>query len=487
MPLCVDTLLASERGGRLDNQEAWWLATVGRLKPGSSVEQAASHVRDLSPGLFRATLPPTFRQEEAERYLANVYTVRSAEAGVSSVREAYQNPLWILLASTALVLTLACANLANLLLARASVREREISLRQAVGASRRRLVAQLMAESLLLAACGAVLGGLFAHGLSRALVLFLDPGGTLNIRLGVSGTVVAFTALLATLTCLLFGLVPALRAARSAPADAMRGGRGVDSSSQRHGLRRALVVLQIALSLVLLVGALLFGQSLNNLLQAETGLDSEGVLMALVRSPSVPPDRRVGVFRQLEERFADVPGVESAATVVFSPFAGTTWNQSTYASDIEAAQTAWFNRVGPDYFATVKTPLLAGRAFTDADRADAPKVAIVNQRLARELFGEQSPIGQRLRYEARGDEEDPSLEIVGVVADTKYTGLRDDMLPFAYLPTAQEETPMPFMGYVLRLRGSEDGVRAGIQEQMAGIDPSLLVQYQRMEVMIDRT
>ncbi|MEM8995328.1 MAG: ABC transporter permease, partial [Acidobacteriota bacterium] len=275
--------------------------------------------------------------------------------------------------------------------------------------------------------------------------------------------------------------------ARSAPADAMRGGRGVDSLSQRHGLRRARVVLQIALSMVLLVGALLFGQSLDNLLRSETGLDSDGVLMALVRSPSIPPDRRVGVFEELEERFGRVPGVESAAAVIFSPFGGTTWNQSTYASDIDAAITAWFNRVGPDYFATFKTPLLAGRAFTAADRASSAKVAIVNERLARELYGEESPIGRRLRYEARGDDEDPSFEIVGVVADTKYTGLRDEMLPFAYLPTAQEHTPMPFMGYILRLRGSDGGVRSGIQEQMAKVDAGLLVEYHRMDTMIDST
>ncbi|MEM1177192.1 MAG: ABC transporter permease [Acidobacteriota bacterium] len=488
VPLCVDTLMAGDFGGRLDKKDAWWLVVIGRLKPGFTVEQAASHVRDLSPGIFRATVPTTYRPEEAKEYSENMLTVESAWAGVSSVREEYQNPLWILLASTGLVLILACANLANLLLARASVREREISLRQAVGASRLRLVAQLMTESLLLALSGAVLGGFIAQVLSRGLALFLDPAGTMNIRLGVHWQVVGFTTLLATGTCLLFGLMPALRASRSSPVDAMRGGRGVGSASHRHGLRRALVVLQIALSLVLLVGALLFGQSLRNLLDSGTGLDTEGVLLAQVQAPTVPADRRSEVFRDLEQRFNGLAEVSSAGAVIFSPFAGTGWNQSTYFREIENSTTAWFNRVGPEYFSTVKMPLLSGRAFGPQDSVTGPPVAIINQRLARELFGDVNPVGQQLRYEANAGEEDPSYEVIGVVADSKYYGLRDEIRPFAYLPTSQEEkSQMPFMGYLLRLRGPVASVKSGIQEQMALVDGGLLVEYRMMDAMVERT
>ncbi|MEJ7607331.1 MAG: FtsX-like permease family protein [Bryobacteraceae bacterium] len=228
------------------------------MKTGWSLEKASAHLRDLSPAIFRETVPENYRPDAAKKYLANKLRLVSASTGVSSLRRQYENPLWILLATTGLVLLIACANLANLLLARSSSREREIAVRQALGASRPRLVRQLLSESLLLAAIGGMLGALLAQALSRALVTFLDAGNNqLHIGLGVDWRVFAFTAALALLTCLLFGLAPAIRATSATPATAMRGGRGTAVSAERHGLRRALVVSQIAFSLVLLVGALL--------------------------------------------------------------------------------------------------------------------------------------------------------------------------------------------------------------------------------------
>ncbi|MDA8019139.1 MAG: ABC transporter permease [Thermoanaerobaculia bacterium] len=487
VPLCVEALVAESWGSRMDNEAAWWLVVIGLLKPGFSIEGASGHVLDLSPGLFRATVPEAYRAEEAGAYLENTLRVVSAATGVSSVRQEYRNPLWILLTSTCLVLLLACANLANLLLARASAREREISLRQAVGASRPRLIAQLMAESLLLATCGAALGVFVAQALSKVLVLFLDAGsGQLDIRLTVHWHIVGFTAALAALTCLLFGLAPAVRASGAAPADAMRGGRGTEGSGQGHGLRRALVVTQIGLSLVLLVGALLFGQSLRNLLSSETGLESGGVLLARVEAGSVPADRRLSVFAQLEERFSAVSEVASASSVFFTPFSGASWNQEAYAGDgsPDEAEMAWFNRVGAGYFSTLGTRLLAGREFTPRDDSSAAPVAIVNQQLAHDLFGEQNPVGRTLRYRGAAGGEDPGFEIVGVVGNSKYFELRDEELPFAYLPVAQQDSPIDAMGYALRVRGTSAGVRAGIEEQMAGVDGSLMVEYRMLDEMI---
>ena len=286
--------------------------------------------------IFRETQPETYRPDAIKKYLENKLRGVPAHAGVSSIRREFENPLWILLAITGLVLLIACANLANLLLARASSREREMALRQAIGASRARLVAQLMSESLLLTGIGALLGALLAHLLSRGLVLFLSSGGEqLNIPLGVDWRVFGFTAALALVTCLLFGLAPAIRATKTALVDAMRGGRGSTSTSERSGLRRALVVSQIALSFVLLVGALLFGQSLRNLLTTETGIVSDGVLVARidVSLPDLEPGRRSRLFLQLEERISGLPDVVSAAAVRFTPFSGSGWNESVHADD----------------------------------------------------------------------------------------------------------------------------------------------------------
>ena len=493
VPLCADALFSKAGKGRFENRTAWWLAPIGRLKSGWSVEAASTHMRGISPAIFRVTQPTTYRPDAIERYLKNELRAISAQAGVSSTRREYESPLWILLASTALVLVIACANLANLLLARASARQREVALRQAIGASRRRLVAQLMSESSLLAGLGAVIGGLVAYLLSRGMVLFLAQGSDpLAISLALDWRVWGFTAGLAFATCLLFGLTPAIRATSSAPADAIRGGRGATSASESHGLRRALVVSQIAVSLVLLVGALLFGQSLRNLLETETGMVSEGVLIASItaRLPDLEPERRLGVFRQLEERIDALPDVESASTVAFTPFGDSGWNGSAHADDDPATtggKDVWLNRVSPGYFKTMRTPMFAGRDFEPHDDKSAPDVAVINELMARELFGSDNPIGRSFRTEASAGKADPTYRIVGLIKNTKYRELREDPRWIAFLPLAQDATPRPQMSIVVRARGSFSGVMAGVRQQMAELEPGLLVEFDMLDLQVARS
>jgi len=492
VPLCADRLLDEDGEGRLVNKTAWWLVPIGRLKPDWSLERASAHVSNLSELVFRESVPESYQTATAERYMENKLQAVAAHAGVSEVRREMETPLWILLASTGLVLLIACANLANLLLARASVRGREVALRQAVGASRRRLIGQMLAESLLLAGCGAALGGVFAYGLSRALIVFIsDNGYPVEMGLGLDWRVVGFTAGLALLTCFLFGLVPALRATRGAPADAMRGGRGAAAGGERHGLRRTLVVAQIALSFVLLVGALLFGQSLRNLLGTDTGIRSEGVLVAAVdtRTSALAPENRLDVYRRLQDRFGALPEVTSAAAVLMTPFGGSGWNESCHADDdpdLTDGTNVWFNRVGPGYFETMETPLFSGRDLSDRDVAGGPQVAVVNQELARRLFGDPDPaapsvIGRSFRNEPRKGEEPEVYQIVGLVKDTKYGGLREEQRAIAFLPVAQDGQSPIDMEYVLRARGSFASTMEGVKRQIAEVDPGLQVEFRILE------
>jgi predicted permease len=484
IPVCADGLMAEDGQGRMSIKWAWWLTMIGRLNPGWSVDRAAAHLHEISPVVFRESVPDTYRPEEAAAYLKNRLTVESAHAGVSSIREEYEASLWILLAMTGFVLLIACANIANLLLARASARERDAVVRQALGASRGRLIAQLMTESALLAGCGAVLGTWLAHALGRGLVTFLGgPEQSLYVPLGVDWRVVGFTSSVAAGTCLLFGVAPALRATAVTPSAVMHGGRGTAASADRHRLRRALVVSQVALSLMLLVGAVLFAQSLRNLRATATGMATENVLTANVRSRA-PEDGRLVLFQEAEARVRRLPDVVSAASVVFRPFGGAGWNQVVYADGASSADLlVWFNRVSPGYFETVGTTLVAGRDFSAADRVGRPDVAIVNQQFARRVFGDVDPIGRRFSYKGAAGEADPAFTIVGLVADSKYGGLRETPRAIAFLPLAQDAPP-PFLSIVVRARGAFAPVLAGIEREIAAVDRNLLVEFKVLDAEI---
>ncbi|HYZ87630.1 MAG TPA: ABC transporter permease [Bryobacteraceae bacterium] len=487
VPLCADSLIPERGPSRLEVKHAWWLTFIGRLKPGWTLERASQHLTAISPAIFRETVPEIYRPDIAKRYMENKFVAKSASAGVSYLRQRYENPLWILLAITGLVLLIACANLANLLLARASAREREVAVRQAIGASRGRLIAQLLSESLLLAMLGAIAGALLAQALSRSLVTFLNgTDGDINMALGVDWRVFAFTAALALLTCLLFGLAPAIRASGTQPASAMRGGRGSTSTSERNGLRRLLVVSQIALSLVLLVGALLFGRSLQNILNTGTGMDPEGVLVASIdaRLPKLDPPRRRAVFQQLEDRMRQQPGVLSAASVFITPFSGAGWNNEVFADHDKSSnrKESWFNRVSPGYFDTLNVGLLAGRDFNVHDRLNSPKVAIVNEIFAQRVFDGKNPVGRSFRVEGDAGKEDEVFEIVGYVKNTKYNGIREDLRAIAYLPVAQEPDPHPGITILMRTRGSISGLMSQVRQVMTELNPSLLVDFSMLDV-----
>jgi predicted permease len=490
LPLCADNIFAKDGKGRAFNQTAWWLTPIARLKPGWSVERASRHVANLSATIFRETVPAEYRPDFIKRYLKNKFKAVPASAGVSALRRQFANPLWILMAITGSVLLIACANLANLLLARASAREREIAVRQAVGASRPRLLMQLLTESLLLAAAGAVLGMCLAQVLSRTLVAFLSTAGNpIAVPTGLNWHVFGFLAGLAIVTCILFGLAPAIRASGGAPVAAMHGARASTSTRERNGLRRTLVVTQVALSLVLLVAALLFSRSLQKLLAMNLGFDSRNVLVASVTAsgPGLEnQEKRKVLFRELEERIDSLGGVTSAAPVGITAFSGYGWNGNVHA-DNDPARTggkqSWFNGVGPRYFATMGTPLLAGRDFDTHDDMGAPKVALVNQSFAKRFFGGKNPVARSFRVEELAGKPDSVYEIVGLVGDTRYNDLRELEPATAFFPIDQNEQPEN-RTFVIRGRASLDSLQSAIQRETMQLNSNLLVDFHVLDVQI---
>src|SRR5215472_1124253 len=292
VPICSQAVLWSE-GNWLDEGTVWWLNVMGRLRPGGTLKGINAQLRVASPGIFQTTLPPNYPAANVKDYLKFKLAAVPGGAGVSGLRANYGQPLLLLLATTGLVLLVACANLANLMLARATAREHEFAVRLAIGASRRRIVRQLMVESSLLALGGVIAGAFGSRWLSKFLISLLGTkGDPLFLNLEPDVRILAFTAGLAGLTCVLFGLTPALRASSIAPGEAMKaGGRTLSGSRQRVDLRQVLVVSQVALSLALLVGALLFSGSLRNLLAVDAGFQRKGVVIAdldLFRRLKVP-------------------------------------------------------------------------------------------------------------------------------------------------------------------------------------------------------
>ncbi len=492
VPLCSDPMFWEPGKGHIPQPTAWWLSFMGRLRPGWTIERANAQIQAVSPIIMRETLPPSYRADGAKKYLENKLTVTSGATGVSQLRRQYEDPLWILLATTGLVLLIACANLANLLLARASVREREIAVRQAIGASRSRLVGQLLSESMLLALFGAILGAVLAAVLSRGLIAFLTTeGNRMFVGLGIDWRVLGFTAAMALVTCVLFGLAPALRATRIAPASVIRAsGRGLTAGRERFSLRRGLVVAQVAMSLVLLAGALLFVRSLQKLLAVDPGFRPEGIVAVDVdyRSAHFPPARISEIRRQMQDKLRERTGAISAAQIAMTPVGGGGWDQFAWADGSNAQKLdVMFNRAGPGYFRTMGTSFVAGRDFDDHDNLSAPKVAIVNEEFAKKVFGGQNPVGKSFRREESKDKPDSVFLVIGLVRNTKYYELREDFRPIAFVSAGQDEDPGPGGTFVLRTNAALGVFYHEAERAVAEIHPGLGVNFTVLTTQIQES
>ena len=484
VPLCL-------RSG-LDSRTMWYLRLVGRRKPGVAPQQVAARVAAIAPAVYESTVPERWGVAERTAYLKNGLSVVAAANGLSPIRRQYQRALMVLMAVVVLVLFVACANVANLLLARAAARGREIAIRLAIGAARRRLVRQLLTESVLLAGLGAIAGVVFARWGTSLLIGLLSRGQLpVSLDVGLDGRVLAFTLGVAILTGLLFGLAPAWRATRVDPQAALKAnGRGVAEGHSRFTIGKALVVGQIALSLVLVIGAGLLLGTFRNLVTLDPGFRSEGVLIVSVnlRNAGYQSGRYEPVHRDLLDRFRALPGVQAAAASVLTPISGSSWNDFIRVDGFTAKSAddalAYFNQVTDGYFAAMGTPLLAGRDFDTRDRLGASPVVIVNEALARKFFHGASPLGKYYRL-VEHDSLGAPIQIVGVVKDAKYEELREEALPTAYLPLSQDSGQSPYANYVLRTAGAPSSLAPSVKAMVAEVNRAIALDLTPLSQQVD--
>ena len=481
VPLCVEPIL-SPRNNRLTLRHAWWLASIGRLKPGWTIARANAQIKAVTPGILQETIPPVYDAAGVKKYLEYKFGAFSASTGFSELREDSEMPLWLLLGISGLVLLIACANLANLMLARASARERQITIRRALGASRWRMIRELLSESLLLAVAGTVCGLFLAFAISRMLVALISTQqNQIFLDLGMDWRVLTFTTALAVLTTVFFGLAPAVRATRAEPATLLQSGsRGMSGGRERFSLRRILVVSQVAVSVVLLMGALLFVRSLRNLTTLKVGFQQSGILVTNVdfQCLHLPEERFTEYKRDLVKRVQAIPGVESAANAMLVPFGGSAWNEDVLleGSDTDAG-VVWLNYLGPGYFQAIGTPLLTGRDFDDRDTATSGKVAIVNQAFVRKILKGADPLGKRFRIHEPPGKPRPLYEIVGVAADNKFQDMHEEFLPFMYFPATQQEHPAPDDLILVRSSLPLTSLMASLKQTVAGVNPSIDLEF----------
>ena len=465
MPLAI-TDEERQRHGNLN------LAVIGRLKPGVSPLQGETELRAIQQNLPLGTIG----------YTLNVVPLHQQMVG--NIRK----PLLVLLATVALVLLIACANIANLVLARATSRQKEIAIRAALGAARRRIVGQLLTESLLLSLIGGAIGLLLAVWGNSLLVSLIPREVPLIHDAGLDARMLLFTFAISILTGVVFGLVPALQASRFDLNKSLKdGGRDAAASTGQNRLRSLLVVSEVAIALVLLIGSTLLMRSFVRLLDVEPGFNPEKVLTMDVQLADLAPsryenkDEQVKFFEQLFARLQSLPGVTDAGGVLSLPLSGA--SESTEVILEEQAATpagqrpeADYTIVTPTYFSTLQIPLLQGRQFTAQDKLGAPLVIVINDILAARIWPGQDAIGKRLRV---GFEKEPR-EVIGVVGSIKQAALDAPERPAMYMPHAQ--SPNNRMTVLVRTTGEPTAMAAAVREQMRAIDKEVPVTHvQTME------
>jgi predicted permease len=479
----------------MDDRRVRWVQVFARLKPGYTVESATPPLQGLFTQIrtYESTLPAAkdWSAYSRQQFLKGQLRVEQAAMGFSGLRNDFSTALIVLMCMVGLVLLIACANVANLLIARAFMRQREIAVRLSLGASRWRLVQQLLVESLALSLAGGLLGILLAAALTRSLLALIpSEGSPLLISSTPDLRILAFTFGLACLTGVIFGLLPALRASRVDLWTTLKETVGsIAGSGGSLFLRKGLVTAQVALSFLLLFGAGLFVRSLDNLKTTDTGVALDN-LVTFQLSPALnayTDEKTMQFYRELQDRLRASPGVKSAAFATVPILSGNEWDSTTsveghQAKDGEDMQ-AFMNALSPGYFEAMQIPILEGRDFTWMDAHDKPTVAIVNRRFAEHFFPGRSAVGKRLGR-GGGPKTKLDIEIVGVVADSLYEGPREGVHRQVFVPNWGRNSA----AFYVRTRTASSSAYALVRNEVKRLDAAMPVyQLKTLESQLDQT
>jgi predicted permease len=495
VPLNTDPLIRG-KDTTLDNPTNFFANIMVRLKPDQSLGAGSSALKSLQPQIRTVTMPPNLLPRFQAEFLREPLSLQSAATGTSGLRQRYVRPLLTILAVVGLVLLIACANIANLQLARTAARRHELSVRVALGASQWRLARQLLVESLVLATTGALAGAVLAAWASRLLVRLLSTTvNTVFLDLSLDWRVLAFMMLVTAVTTVLFGALPAFRASGAAPHDALKEQGRATVGGTAGTTASGLVVAQVALSLMLVVAAGLFTRTFIGLATLPLGFDSDRVVVVNVNAmrAHIAPANRMDFYYRLVDAVAAVPGVGHAGGSVISPVSGAGMNNFVEvpgAPDMsESESTSLVNFVTPGWFAAYGTPIHAGRDVSDRDTKTAPSVTLVNEAFVRKFFPGRSALGGSVKFFAgRSAEVQLPKIVVGVVADAVYRSLRDPAVPTMYVPLAQFDFPFPMTGISIGVRASSGSpllLARSVASALTTVDPGLAFNFRSLADQVD--
>jgi predicted permease len=480
---------------KMDNRRSRWVQVFGRLKPGYTVDSAAAPIQGLFTQIraYEMTLPAASKWSAYSRgeFMKGRLLVTGAAMGFSGIRNQFSTALVVLMCMVGLVLLIACANVANLLIARGFARQKELAVRLSLGASRGRLVRQLLVESLVLSIAGGLAGIALAVWLTQALLALAPAGGqSLLIDARPDVRVLAFAVALTFVTGIVFGLLPALRASRPDPWSTLKDTVGsIAGAGGSLFLRKGLVTLQVALSFLLLFGAGLFVRSLQNLKTTDTGVVLDNLITFQV-SPALngyQPERIRQFYAQLLERLRASPGVTDAGLVAVPILSGDEWDSSMAVEGHRAAEgedmQAFMNAISPRYFATMRIPILEGRDFRPEDVKEDATVVIVNRRFAEHFFKGRSAVGKRVGW-GSGPDSKLTMEIVGVAADSLYEGPREGVHRQAFVPNGGTGGA----AFYVRAQSASAPVYSMIRNEVRQIDSAMPVyELKTLEGQLDET
>jgi len=493
IPICAAEIFDGKAS--IENRSRWWLNIMARQKVGMTPGQLRVRLAVISSAVFGGAVPQNWDAEGQKRFLKYTLATTSASTGTPYFRHQFGEPLNILMAVVGLVLLIGCANIASLMLARAAARNKEIAVRKALGATRGRLVRQLLTECILLSSAGAFLGIFFARWGNALLVQYIS---TLHeqvfLDLSLNARVLGFTAGIAVLAGTSFGVLPALRSTRVSLSSAMKGSQtGETEGRTRFRSGKWIVASQVALSLVLLVTAGLFLRSFVKLVTQDIGFDPHNVLLvsANLKTAKIPPERQLATYEDIEGRLRSLPSVVSAGRSEMTPVSGYIWNNVVKVDSPDSPKgddaLVYFNYVSPGYFETMRSPILAGRNFDQKDASTSTRVAIVNSTVARKFFHNENPVGKYFKVDEGDDPRKPAtlFQVVGLIKDSKYESVRETAASVAFFPISQVPEHSEEETFEIRSAAPMATLMTAVQESVAAVNKQIPLEFHTLSRQVD--